>query len=314
MPREELTVLKCPGCGAKVADDAVICPACDFIIDATAFSSEPPEADDASEAPTPLPGDVELPGDVTDEPTPPPGKAPKKGEQVTQVKRREEIEAARTLRPREGPQSAKRPAVSSRPTRRKAAGAKPRRPTPAEGAVEDWHVRPSQPRAVHAESSAESSTGHSSPEEVIADLWHFVTELSGPDKLAFVGAAINLLLAFFPWKETVLEGDVLGVMSAAFPVFLLSVAIIAAIAVRTRELAPRLGPMIPWLVQLLAGCLCVVWCLVFIRLAWDSRVAKSLIGNYETPVSRPAFGVFVAIIASALSVTGTVMGLKDRPP
>jgi hypothetical protein len=39
---EGALALNCPGCGTKVADDTSICPKCDYIIDASFLSSEPP--------------------------------------------------------------------------------------------------------------------------------------------------------------------------------------------------------------------------------------------------------------------------------
>ncbi|MHB8877629.1 MAG: hypothetical protein ACYC8T_28390, partial [Myxococcaceae bacterium] len=139
------------------------------------------------------------------------------------------------------------------------------------------------------------------------------TGLPSSDKLAFTGAALNILFAFFPWKETVVDGEVLGLMSLGFPVFAVSIICIMAIVVRVRRIMPKLNPLVPWLLQLTAVCFCIVWCLIFVKLSWDSRLAKSPVGNFDMYISKPSFGVFISVITSLLALGGTLMGLKEKP-
>ena len=113
-------------------------------------------------------------------------------------------------------------------------------------------------------------------------------ELPLADKLALFGTAALVIFTFFPWKETVAEGDVLGVFSSGVLVTLLGSAAVAGIIVRTRKTMPTLNPLLPWVAQL--GCVGVsaIWCLVYMKLSWDSTPAMSAVGNYEVWVSKPA--------------------------
>src|SRR3954453_14444098 len=43
--------MKCPGCNTTVADDAAVCPKCDYILDPSLFSTEPPKPKPAAKKP-----------------------------------------------------------------------------------------------------------------------------------------------------------------------------------------------------------------------------------------------------------------------
>lgn len=324
--------VNCPGCGTEVADGEAICPKCDYIIDAMAFSAEPPEQDDegsatgaGASAPPARPaaklrpsgarpnprkdtaGEVPRPRLATGKKAPAAAAAPVPSS--TQIKSIEEIEKARTKRPAPAGKGPSRkstgPSMPDAPSRRVAAA--PSAP------VADWHVKPDAPGSGPVSSPNTSGYHIAAPEDVFKDAKSFVIGLPGSDKIAFAGLAFNILFAFFPWKETVLDGDVLGLMSLGFPVFAVSIVGITAIVVRVRQFMPKLNPLVPWLLQLSAVCFCLVWCLIFIKLSWDSRLARSPVGNFDMYISKPSLGVFLSLLTSVVALGGTLMGLKEKP-
>lgn len=131
------------------------------------------------------------------------------------------------------------------------------------------------------------------------------------DKIALGGTSVLLLATFLPWKETVQEGDVLGVFSSGVLVTLLAAGALAGIFVRTLKTMPSLNPLLPWAAQL--GCvgLSGIWALLYMKLAWDSTLVQSTIGNERVWASKPVFGLFLAIMAAIVSIVGTIFGLKD---
>jgi len=152
-----------------------------------------------------------------------------------------------------------------------------------------------------------------SPEEMLTDIKHFILELGQSDKLAFLGACATVLLSFIPWKSTATDGDILGMVSLGVFVLIAAVVTLSAVAVRVRKVMPHLNPIIPWLAQLGASAFAIIWCLVFIRLAWNGQQVPADIGNEMVPLSSPSAGVFLALLSSLVSLTGTLMGLKEKP-
>ncbi|MBX5482887.1 MAG: hypothetical protein IRZ16_13755 [Myxococcaceae bacterium] len=151
------------------------------------------------------------------------------------------------------------------------------------------------------------------PEAMLAEAKIFVRDLPTSDKLAFIGAAIAVLVSFLPWKETFSEGEVLGFVSLGFAAFVSNLATLGAIVVRVRKAMPRLHPVIPWLVQLGMICFGIVWCLIFIKISTDDRMTAALIGNQMVPASKPSFGVYLALLMEMVALAGTLMGLKEKP-
>ena len=96
-------------------------------------------------------------------------------------------------------------------------------------------------------------------------------------------------------------------------VFLVSIGVLMAIVIRVRQVMPRLHALIPWLVQFGGACFCIVWCVVYVKVSLDTTVARSPIGNFERSVSQPAFGVFVGLLMSLVTLGGTLLGLKEKP-
>ena len=101
-------------------------------------------------------------------------------------------------------------------------------------------------------------------------------------------------------------------MTLGWPVFMMSIIGLGAIVVRVRRFMPNLNPITPWLAQLGVCCFCIVWCLVFMKLSYDGRMARALVGNVEMKISTPSFGVFIALVCSIGGLGGTLMGLKDK--
>jgi hypothetical protein len=289
-------VLNCPGCGSKVAANTYICSVCDYIIDGSFLSAEPP-ADDDNEA-----------TGAEEDPRPakpaasarPKGKsgsraaAPPPDSESTNIRSMDEIARAA-------------PARAARPAR---AATAPRRapPPPVEEPVE---ARPDpwdrSPRGGSGDNPV------ADPEELIRDAKELFGLLAGGDKIAFWSAAAVLFSCFLPWKETAADGDVLGLMSTGVGAFVLSILMMTAVGMRVKGSFAKLGPVVPWMAQLLFCFLCLVWCIVFIKVSADTTRVPTPIGNEEMMNSSPSFGVFVAVLGSLGALGGTLLGLKSKP-
>ncbi|MFZ5444172.1 MAG: hypothetical protein ACOZQL_29520, partial [Myxococcota bacterium] len=149
------------------------------------------------------------------------------------------------------------------------------------------------------------------PNDAMTQTKQYLAELPLSDKLALFGAATMLISTFLPWKETVAEGDVLGVLSSGVVVTLLGALAVAGIIIRTKKISTSLNPLLPWVAQLGATGFAGLWCLIYVKTAWDPTLAHSPIGNYEVWVSKPVFGLFLGLIAAIASIVGTIFGLKD---
>lgn len=275
--------MKCTSCNKNVADDAAVCPYCDAVLDPSLLDARPPDEDDAPPPPR--------------RPAARPGTRP----------------GVKKVAPRP---AAARPAVKKAPVKKPA----PKPPEEDEDFVpttekkHDW-------RDDVSEEDWKASAGRE-PEKFVADkainaddamlkaklyLW----ELPLADKLALGGTALLLLSTFLPWKETVEDGDVLGVFSSGVLVTLLAAGALAGIFIRTLKTMPSLNPLLPWAAQL--GCvgLSGIWALLYVKLAWDSTLVQSTIGNEKVWASKPVFGLFLAIMAAIVSIVGTIFGLKD---
>lgn len=150
------------------------------------------------------------------------------------------------------------------------------------------------------------------PDEALREMSAFFKQLGLSDQLAFFGALTIALSCFFPWKSTLEEGDVLGMMSLGVVTLIISGILMGAVAIRVQRFMPRLHPLIPWLVQLASAGFSALWILIFMRLAWDSTEVPSPIGNYTMMRSSPSFGAWVALIGAGVSLTGTLLGLKEK--
>ncbi len=285
--------MNCPSCKAVIADDAAVCPKCDAVVDPSLFSNAPPVRDD----------------DPDDAAPPPPPKKPAPKRPVTGSAR--VSTGARKAVPSGGGAPA---GGKDKPVKRAMPEAPPRivRDEPKG----DWRSRidasewekpaPSNPQS--------SQPGYQAvdPEDLMTEVKHFILGLSTPDKISFAGILLCILACFFPWKDSIHEGEVLGLMSLGAAVFLMCIVMVVAIVIRVRQSFPNLNYLVPWLIQFGGACFNIVWCLVYVKVAWDSTMARSPIGNFERWVSRPEAGVFIALLCSMIALGGTVMGLKEK--
>lgn len=283
--------MKCPSCGENVADGVAICPKCDAVVDISFLDSKP-----------------------ADGPTQPAGKPLRTGS----------TGSAKKLVPKKPGGTGTNPAVARKPSGN--TGVKPAVKPPKHMSMPeapgrklkeapeprpDWHVK-DEPRPVPA--PANPSGYHMvDPDDLWSEVKSFVGDLTLADKLAFIGAFSAMISCFFPWKDTITDGEVLGLMSLGAAVFGVTVVIIIAIIIRVRKVMPALHALVPWLIQFGGACFCIVWCLVYIKLALDTTMARSPIGNFERWVSSPSAGVYIALLMSVMMLGGTLMGLKEKP-
>ena len=168
---------------------------------------------------------------------------------------------------------------------------------------EDWNAMPQGPRAEFVPDRAMD------PDDFVHSARAFLAGLSTADKLAFFGSATTFLACFFPWKETVADGEVLGLLSLGVVVFLLAVASMVAIAVRVRSPSENSGLL--RLGQLAAVVFSELWSIGYAAASVDATSTQSPVGNFEMWVSKPSFGLVLAFLAGLVAVAGTVMGVKE---
>ncbi|MFT3707434.1 MAG: hypothetical protein QM817_07175 [Archangium sp.] len=267
----------CPSCEAEVADDAAVCPNCDAVLDPSLFDASPPDED---------------------APPPPPKKKPV------------------SAKP-----GVKKVGPSGKPLKKKPVGGAPKKPAPKDEDYEAPAAKKNDWRSQISEEDWKENAGREQEKFVVDRTMDandamtqakiYIWELPLSDKLALFGSGVMLLATFFPWKETVHDGDVLGVFSSGILVTALTAISVAGIIIRTRKTMPTLNPIIPWMAQLGAVGVAGVWCLVYLKLSWDSTLAQSTIGNYMVWVSKPSFGLILALLAGIVSIVGTIFGLKD---
>jgi hypothetical protein len=280
--------MRCPTCSATVADDAAVCPTCDAVLDPSLLDAEPP-SDDARPRDRRAPPASRAPKKATTRPAP---KKPAPPRSAAKAPRREESRRAGSRMPAAPPPQAR--------------GA-PKRDWREEISQADWDEMPQGPAAKFVPDRALD------PDDLLGQARGFIVELSSADKLAFFGSATMFLACFFPWKETVADGDVLGLMSLGVVVFVLSLGAMAAIVMRVRPATgtKRRNPLIPWVAQLVAIGFSELWCVMYAVTSLDTTAARSPVGNFEMWASKPSFGLILAFLAGIVAGLGTVMGLKD---
>lgn len=147
------------------------------------------------------------------------------------------------------------------------------------------------------------------PQALLEDIQLFVKGLPRADRIALYGTVGVLLACFFPWKETVNEGEVLGLFGHGIVTFALALAALVALVQRARGAVANALPL--WVVQLGGIGLGLLWSLVSVRLAWSTAPLESFRGSAEIFSSRPSFGLGAALLAGAVAAGGTVLGLKE---
>ncbi|QSQ14700.1 hypothetical protein JY572_00990 [Myxococcus landrumensis] len=307
-PSAGAPVLNCPGCGSKVAANASICSVCDYIIDGSFLSAEPPgdnddESTGANEDPRPAPKPAApsrpRPAGKSAGSRPPPAASA----DATNVRSVEDIAKSASQRASR-PAPASRSAPNTAP--RRSAPAAATAPAAASAGPDPWD------RAHRPDSDDEENNAIVNPDELIQDAKDLLGAMSTGDKIAFYGAGTVILSCFVPWKETAADGDALGLMSMGFGAFLLALVVMVTISIRARSTFPNLNPVVPWMAQLITTIMCVVWCVVFIKVSSDTTLVPSPIGNSEMMNSSPSFGVFIGLLGAIAALIGAFLGLKSR--
>jgi hypothetical protein len=282
--------MKCPSCNDEVPDDAAVCPNCDTVLDPSLLDAAPPESDNTS-----------------------PGSRPPPRPSGKPVSKPGAKKVVRKSAPGGG--TGKRPAVKpSKNVGGGSAGRMPEAPArPQKVEKSDWRSQVSQSDWDEMQQKDREkfvADKGMDPDDVLNDARGFFAMLSSFDKLAFFGTAAMLLSTFFPWKETVGDGEVLGLLSAGIVVTLLSGLALASMVLRVKK-AFTVSPILPWILQL--GCIgfAVVWCLVYVKMSWDSTLVRSPIGNFDMWASKPSFGVIFGFMAGVVGGLGTLVGLKE---
>lgn len=271
--------MNCPSCDSEVADDAAVCPNCDAVLDPSLFDVAPPD----EHAPPPPPKKPKVLTKGVKKVAPKPGAKPGVKKKAPPPKKQVEEEVV---------EKGYR-ATTKVPDWRD------------QVSEEDWKANAGREKEAFVVDRTLDAN------EAMGDAKNYLVALNLADKLALFGTAAMVIGTFLPWKETVAEGDVLGVFSSGILVTFLGSVALAGIIIRTRKAMPNVNPILPWMAQLGAVGLSGVWCLVYISLSWDSTEAQSTIGNYTQWVSKPVFGLFLSLISAIVSIVGTTFGLKD---
>lgn len=150
------------------------------------------------------------------------------------------------------------------------------------------------------------------PDEAVADFRRFYNALGRSDRFSFFGALVVALSCFFPWKSTMDDGDVLGLMDLGVIAFITSLIVMGTVWVRVQRVMPKLHPLVPWLVQIAGSVFTVLWVLILLRLSWDSTAVPSPIGNYQIWKSSPSFGAWAALGGAVVAMVGGALGLKEK--
>lgn len=271
--------MQCPSCNEEIDDGAVVCPHCDAVVDLSAID----------DAPRPS------------KPAPP---------RRTATKSQGKPVARRTASGSATPGPAKKP-VKKRP----APKAPPQDTDEGTGnAAGDWRSRvdPEAWNEMPASQKEEFKPDRAvDADDFLGGLKQFIAVLNPGDKLAFFGALTVVLSCFFPWKETVTEGEVLGLVGPGVVTFLMAVLVITFMVVRVNK-ATKVNELLIWAGQLGALTLGALWTFATIINSIDRTLARSMEGNQEVWVSKPGFGAILAVFALGLTGFGTVLGLKGK--
>jgi hypothetical protein len=274
--------MQCPSCNEEIDDGVAVCPHCDAVVDPSAFD----------DAPRPS------------KPAPPRRTATKSGARPV----------ARRTAPGTGSGTGAKKSVKKRPPA-------PRQTPPPEdtdekagNAAGDWRSRV-DPEAWNempaSQKQAFTPDKGVDADDLLGGLKLFVAALGPGDKLAFFGAVTVMFSCFFPWKETVTEGEVLGLVGPGVLTFLLAVVLIAFMVVRVNK-ATKVNELMLWAGQLGALSMGALWTVATIIGSIDRTLARALEGNQEVWVSKPGFGAILAVFALGLTGFGTILGLKGK--
>lgn len=173
---------------------------------------------------------------------------------------------------------------------------------------------PRQNRRTKATSSSKAKI-HSSPaplgsvveEEPWTFLWRFWHSLSRPNQLTLAACFGIFFSAFLPWKETALEGDVLGWLTWGGAAAALAACAISLLALRQR--ATRASNDFHWKAQLAALSVSTVWSIAAIKWAYVPTIVATANGTLA-PTSTPSAGIAVGLVSSLVGAVATVLSRR----
>src|SRR5690606_25737923 len=130
---------------------------------------------------------------------------------------------------------------------------RPRAPEPASAASrygepppdEDLgpaYVPPTPMSAIPGRANPDKKESFTAPDEAVADFRRFYRALGRSDRFSFFGAMVVALSCFFPWKSTLEDGDVLGLMDLGVIAFITSIIVMVTVWVRVQRVMPKLHP------------------------------------------------------------------------
>jgi len=152
------------------------------------------------------------------------------------------------------------------------------------------------------------------PDDVLLVPREFLLGLSVPDRVTLFGAVAMFLACFLPWRQSAREGAVLGLMSLGVVVFLLSLGSLALLVLRARHTGRQRDPFLLWLLQLGAIATALLVSVLEAAASVDLTPVPAVAGEAAVWLSRPAFGVILAILACLVAGAGTLSSLKLARP
>jgi hypothetical protein len=87
--------------------------------------------------------------------------------------------------------------------------------------------------------------------------------------------------------------------------------VLTTLVLRVRG-STRISPALLWLAQLGATSFGTLWCLIFLKLAYDGTKVPALVGVGKVSVSTPGTGAYFGLMCMLLSLGGALMGLNEK--
>jgi len=278
-----------------VEEGAAICAACDQILDESFLTGE--EA--AEEAPRPAPRPAAALRKRP--PARPPGTGMKRG--ATGAQR-----SPGTGHERAAPE---RPSYDDAADEEEAAPRAPSRP------ANDAPYKQANWSAADYQDDGRPSAVDNEFEQSLADIRSFLEGLELGDKVALGGYAGVIFSTLLPWRDTcdVVNGldSEIGIINSELGLisFVLAVAGVALLTIRTRSLIPSFNPLMVWTAQLGVTGANVLWCLIAFKIARGAP-GECYIGNTLYSPSSPAYGLVLATLLCVTSLVGALLGLRSK--
>lgn len=178
-------------------------------------------------------------------------------------------------------------------------------------AVDDGYVDPAELNRRAGKRLDELAAPSADTTEAIEEFAHEFKVMAFSQKLTVIGAAGVLLSLALPWKGTREDGDLIGLLAGGWLAGLLAALVLAAMFMRRH---PRL---LEWKDRLLQGvaaaaALTGVTCIAFMKQALSYEVVRAAGQLLRESTSWPAFGVYVALVASMVMLGGALKSWIDR--